>query len=59
MTQEDLAHATGLHPTRISHLESGRVNPRWGVARRVARALGVSLPELASLAEELDDGART
>lgn len=54
MTQEDLAHATDLHPTRISHLESGRVNPRWGVARRVARALDVSLSDLAALAEQLE-----
>jgi transcriptional regulator with XRE-family HTH domain len=54
MTQEELAHETGLHPTRISHLESGRVNPRWGVARRVALALGVELAELAALSEKLE-----
>jgi transcriptional regulator with XRE-family HTH domain len=54
MSQEALALATGLHPTRISHLESGRVNPRWGVARRLAKALGVDLAELAALSEKLE-----
>jgi transcriptional regulator with XRE-family HTH domain len=54
LTQEELAHLADLHPTRISHLESGRVNPRWGVARRVAYALDVSLDDLAALAEGLE-----
>jgi DNA-binding XRE family transcriptional regulator len=54
MTQEELAHAAGLHPTRISHLESGRVNPRWGVARRIAVALDVQLVDLAALSERLE-----
>jgi len=46
--------AAGLHPTSISHLESGRVNPTWGNVRRVAEGLGVPLPELAALAEDLE-----
>lgn len=54
MSQEELAHASGLHPTRISHLESGRVNPRWGVARRIAGALDVDLRDLADLAERFE-----
>lgn len=54
LSQEALAHLVGLHPTRISHLESGRVNPRWGVVRRVARALDVDLAELAALSEQLE-----
>jgi XRE family transcriptional regulator, regulator of sulfur utilization len=54
ITQEELAHLSDLHPTWISHLESGRINPRWGVMRRVAYALDVSLKDLAALAEELE-----
>lgn len=42
-----------MHPTWISHIESGRINPTWGNVRRIASGLGVPLPELARLAEEL------
>jgi transcriptional regulator with XRE-family HTH domain len=56
LTQEQLAELAQQHPTRISHLESGRVNPRWGVVRRIASALGVSMKDLAALAEELEAG---
>ncbi|HXR61828.1 MAG TPA: helix-turn-helix transcriptional regulator [Solirubrobacterales bacterium] len=54
LSQEALAFAAGLHPTSISHLESGRVNPTWGNVRRVAEGLGVPLPELAAMAEDLE-----
>jgi transcriptional regulator with XRE-family HTH domain len=53
LTQEEVAHRADLHATWISHLESGRINPRWGVARRLAAALDVDLSELAALAEKL------
>jgi transcriptional regulator with XRE-family HTH domain len=55
MTQEELAHAADTHPTWISHLESGRNNPAWGTVRRLAAALGVSVSELAALAERAND----
>lgn len=51
LSQEELGHRADLHPTRISHLESGKVSPSWGNVRRVAKALGVSVAELAALAE--------
>jgi transcriptional regulator with XRE-family HTH domain len=54
LSQEALAFAAGLHPTSISHLESGRVNPTWGNVRRVARGLDVPLADLAQFAEELE-----
>jgi transcriptional regulator with XRE-family HTH domain len=54
LSQEALAFASGLHPTSISHLESGRVNPTWGNVRRVAHGLDVPLADLAALAEELE-----
>jgi len=54
LSQETLGNDAELHPTWISHIESGRVSPTWGNVRRIARGLGVSLPELAALAEELE-----
>jgi transcriptional regulator with XRE-family HTH domain len=52
LSQEDLAHRADLHPTRVSHIESGRVSPSWGNVRRIAAALGVSLAEVAAMTEE-------
>lgn len=54
LSQEALAHLAGIHPTWISHMESGRVNPTWGNVRRIAIGLDVQLPELAALAERLE-----
>ena len=54
LSQEDLAHRASLHPTWISHLESGRENPAWGTVRRLATALDVSLSNLAERAEALE-----
>lgn len=54
LSQEELAHRASLHPTWISHLESGRENPAWGTVRRLATALDVSLGKLAERAEALE-----
>lgn len=60
LTQEALGHRADLHPTWISHIESGKINPTWGNVRRIARGLEVPLCKLAALAEDLqrrhDDG---
>lgn len=53
LTQEALGLESDMHPTWISHIESGRVNPTWGNVRRIARGLEVPLSKLAALAEEL------
>jgi len=53
LSQEALGFRAGIHPTWISHLESGRVNPTWGNVRRIADGLQVPLSVLAALAEEL------
>jgi transcriptional regulator with XRE-family HTH domain len=55
LSQEEVGLGAGIHPTWISHIESGRNNPAWGSVRRIAAALGVGLAELATLAEELED----
>jgi transcriptional regulator with XRE-family HTH domain len=54
LSQEALGLVADIHPTWISHLESGRVNPTWGNVRRIAKGLGVPLSELAALAEDLE-----
>lgn len=54
LSQEALGMAADIHPTWISHLESGRVNPTWGNVRRIAYGLRVTVPELAALAEDLE-----
>lgn len=55
LSQEEIGLHAEIHPTWISHIESGRNNPAWGSVRRIAAALGVKLSELAALAETLDD----
>jgi transcriptional regulator with XRE-family HTH domain len=52
LSQEALGLAADLHPTWISHLESGRANPPRRNARRLAKGPRVPLPELAALAED-------
>lgn len=54
LSQEALGLEVGLHPTWISHIESGRVNPTWGNVKRIASGLRVTLWELAALAEDLE-----
>ncbi|MDQ2631200.1 MAG: helix-turn-helix domain-containing protein [Actinomycetota bacterium] len=54
LSQEALGLSAGIHPTWISHIESGRVNPTWGNVRRIALGLRVPLDELAALAEDLE-----
>ena len=54
LSQEELARASGLHPTYISGIERGLRNPTWKSLGRVCDALGVRLSELATLAEALE-----
>lgn len=54
LSQEALGLRSDIHPTWISHMESGRVNPTWGNVRRIAVGLRVPLHVLAALAEDLE-----
>ena len=54
LSQEQLGLEAGLHPTWISRIESGQINPKWGNVKAIARVLEVRLSELAALAEDLD-----
>jgi transcriptional regulator with XRE-family HTH domain len=51
LTQEAVAHAAGVHPTWVSRLEGGTLNPSWGMVARIARALDVEVSDLAKAAE--------
>ena len=53
MTQGDLGLRSEIHPTWISHIESGRVNPTIGNVARIADGLGLSLSELMKKTEEI------
>jgi transcriptional regulator with XRE-family HTH domain len=58
LSQEALADAADLDATSIRGLERGTSNPTWDVADRVSRALGLSLHELARMADELETADR-
>src|SRR3954454_16595737 len=49
MSQAGLAGAAGIHQRQINRYESGEQQPALDVARRLARALGVTLDELAGV----------
>jgi putative transcriptional regulator len=46
LTQEKLAEIVGVRRETILFLEQGKYNPSLGLARNVAKALGVSIEEL-------------
>lgn len=54
LTQEELAHASGLHPTYISGIEGGHRNLSWMNVCRLSSALGIRPSELAARAERPD-----
>jgi len=54
LSQETLGERSEIHPTWISHIESGRINPTWGNVRRIANGLKVPLSKLAELAEQYE-----
>lgn len=56
MTQEAVALIAGVHPTWVSRIESGTLNPSWGMISRVAEALEVKVSELAEKAEKHGKG---
>jgi ribosome-binding protein aMBF1 (putative translation factor) len=45
MSQEDLADACGLQQPHVSRYESGRIEPKVLVARKLAAALGVTVDD--------------
>lgn len=51
-TQEVVARRAGIALPTLSHIEAGHANPTWATVRDVADALGVSIGQLARLAEK-------
>ena len=50
--QKDLQEATGLSQKYLSEIELDKVDPRFSIVKRIARALGASLDTLAKEDEE-------
>ena len=50
-TQEALAQETGITVGHLSMIERGLANPTWGTIGRIADGLGVSLADVAKLAD--------
>jgi transcriptional regulator with XRE-family HTH domain len=55
ISQKTLGLEAGIHPTWISHIESGHENPAWGSVSRIAAALDLRLSKLAAMAEILEN----
>jgi transcriptional regulator with XRE-family HTH domain len=51
ISQEGVAHAAGLTVSAYARIERGEANPTWTTVAQIASALGVSVAELAELAE--------
>lgn len=52
LSQEDLAHAAGLHRTYVGLIERGLRNPTLEAGHALAQALGTPLSELVREAEK-------
>ena len=57
LTQNQLAHATGIHQTNISKLESGTANPSLRTLKRLAVGMGMKL-KLEFVPAQSGSGAR-
>ncbi len=51
LSQEDVAHAAGLHRAQYGHYEQGRNAVPYIVMLRIVRALGVPIEELSAAVE--------
>lgn len=60
LTQLDLAYKLGVSLSTVTGIETGRQEPRVGLAQKIAEVLGVSVDEIAwSKKEENDPNLRT
>jgi transcriptional regulator with XRE-family HTH domain len=53
-----LAFDAETSESKLTDLEKGDKEPRWGTLRRIARCLGMELPVILAKAEELEDEMR-
>ena len=59
LSQETLGAKAGIHPTWISQIENGRVNPTISNFFLLSKGLGVRPSQLMLLTEELERQRRT
>jgi len=57
-TQEEIGRDAGITGATLSLIERGHANPKWATVRDIAAALGVSMGDLAKLADKLAAGER-
>jgi len=46
MTQEEVGHRSGVHPTEVSRIEAGKRDPQVSTVERLAKAVGLSAGDL-------------
>jgi transcriptional regulator with XRE-family HTH domain len=51
-SQASLAEEAGITPNMLSLIERGEGNPSWATVEGIAKALGVSVADLAKLSEK-------
>jgi transcriptional regulator with XRE-family HTH domain len=54
LSQEELAHRTGLHRNHVGEIERGEANPTLKTVDVIARALDLSASELIARSEALE-----
>jgi len=54
LTREALAFHAGLTTGSLARIELGQSSPSWDTVRKVAKALGISLTELAKAVEAVE-----
>ena len=59
LSQEELAHRSGLHRTYVTDVERGARNPSLNSIKKLSDALGVSLSDLFGLIETVERKERT
>jgi transcriptional regulator with XRE-family HTH domain len=53
-SQETVAHQAGITTGTIGLIERGETNPTWTTVKRIAGALGITVSELAAIAEDTE-----
>jgi transcriptional regulator with XRE-family HTH domain len=54
VTQEALAESAKVTVSHLSAIEGGHSNPKWSTVRTIAKALGVTVAEVATRAVDLE-----
>ena len=57
LSQEALSEKAELHPTHVSLIERFQRNPSLNVAKALSKALGLTLTEMISEAEQVQAGS--